>query len=162
MIPQIGWDLAFYLETICPEKFAKLCEHINENMQAWEDYCATAEPQNEPLPEPFNEALDQFEKLLILKIFRPEKLAFAFTDYVHNELGKMYIENQAVTMEIIYGDSDERTPVIFILSQGADPTTGLYKFAKEKDFDSKIYGISLGQGQGIKAEKLIDSAKVEG
>ncbi len=50
----------------------------------------------------------------------------------------MYIENQAVTMEIIYGDSDERTPVIFILSQGADPTTGLYKFAKEKDFDSKI------------------------
>jgi dynein heavy chain len=74
----------------------------------------------------------------------------------------MYIENQAVTMEIIYGDSDERTPVIFILSQGADPTTGLYKFAKEKDFDSKIQGISLGQGQGIKAEKLIGIAKEKG
>ncbi len=47
MIPQIGWDLAFYLETICPEKYEKICEHINDNMQAWEDYCATAEPQNE-------------------------------------------------------------------------------------------------------------------
>jgi dynein heavy chain len=64
-----------------------LCDHILENLTVWEDYCATNEPQNEPLPEPFNERLDQFEKLLILKIFRPEKLAFAFTDYVHAELG---------------------------------------------------------------------------
>lgn len=58
---------------------------------------------------------------------------FAFTDYVQSELGQMYIENQAVSMETIYGDSDERTPVIFILSQGADPTTSLYKFSREHD-----------------------------
>jgi dynein heavy chain len=114
------------------------------------------------MPAPYNETLDQFEKLLILKIFRSEKLAFAFTDYVHTELGKMYIENQAVTMEAIYLDSDCKTPVVFILSQGADPTTGLYKFAKEMNYDSKIQGISLGQGQGIKAEKLIREAKEKG
>ncbi len=63
-------------------------------------------------------------------------------------------------MEIIFGDSDEKTPVIFILSQGADPTTALDKFAKEKEQD--IQGISLGQGQGIKAEKLINIAKEKG
>lgn len=63
-------------------------------------------------------------------------------------------------MEIIYGDSDQKTPVIFILSQGADPTTALDKFAKEKEQD--IQGISLGQGQGIKAEKLITIAKEKG
>lgn len=71
---------------------------------------------------------------------------FAFTDYVFNELGKMYIENQAVSMETIFLDSDQRTPVIFILSQGADPTTSLNKFAKDKEFDQKLFGISLGQG----------------
>jgi hypothetical protein len=47
----------------------------------------------EPLPEPYNMTLDSFEKLIILKIFRPEKLSFSFTDYVAQELGKMYIEN---------------------------------------------------------------------
>lgn len=93
LISQLGWDLAFFVETICPSKFANLCEHITDNIQQWEDYCATAEPQSEPLPEPYNESLDQFEKLIILKIFRPEKLAFAFTDYVQGELGQMYIEN---------------------------------------------------------------------
>jgi dynein heavy chain len=81
---------------------------------------------------------------LILKIFRPEKLLLAFTDYVKDEIGRMYIENRAVTMETLYSDSDCKTPVIFILSQGADPTTGLYKFARDKNFDSKLQGISLG------------------
>jgi hypothetical protein len=32
MIPLLGWDLAFYLETIVPEKFDKFCEHITENL----------------------------------------------------------------------------------------------------------------------------------
>ena len=41
-------------------------------------------------------------------------------------------------MEAIYQDSDQKTPVIFILSQGADPTTSLYKFAKDKEFDHRI------------------------
>jgi dynein heavy chain len=87
MIPLLGWDLAFYLETILPEKFEKLCENITDNLSQWEDYASTNEPQNEPLPEPYNQAIDSFEKLLILKIFRPEKLSFAFTDYVSQELG---------------------------------------------------------------------------
>ncbi len=87
---------------------------------------------------------------------------FAFTDYVYHELGKMYIENQAVSMEVIYHDSDHKTPVIFILSQGADPTTSLNKFAQDKEFADKFHGISLGQGQGIKAERLIEKAKEKG
>jgi dynein heavy chain, axonemal len=82
MIPILGWDLAFYLESILPEKFDKFCEHITENLTQWEDYASTNEPQNEPLPEPYNMTLDSFEKLIILKIFRPEKLSFSFTDYV--------------------------------------------------------------------------------
>lgn len=162
MISQLGWDLAFFLETVVPEKFAKICEHVADNNTAWEEYMSTNEPQTTALPEPFNDMLDQFEKLLILKIFRPEKLMFAFTDYVNQELGQMYIENQAVSMEAIYHDSDEKTPVVFILSQGADPTTSLYKFAREYNADQIITGISLGQGQGVKAAALILSAKQSG
>ncbi len=41
-------------------------------------------------------------------------------------------------MDTIYQDSDGKTPVVFILSTGADPTTSLYKFAKDKNFDDKI------------------------
>jgi len=45
-------------------------------------------------------------------------------------------------MEELINDSDERTPIIFILSPGADPTQVLYKLAKEKEKTLEV--ISLG------------------
>jgi dynein heavy chain len=55
---------------------------------------------------------------------------------------------------------DYKTPMIFILSTGADPTSSLLKYAQDKG--KQISVISLGQGQGVKAEKSIERAKVEG
>lgn len=60
--------------------------------------------------------------MILLKAFRPEKIAFAFQMYVLNNMGKFYIESHSATMEVIYGDTDYKTPLIFILSTGADPT----------------------------------------
>src|SRR5688572_14793652 len=53
-----GWDLACYIQLIFPERFDKLTEHIVDNISQWEDYCASSDPQLEPLLEPFNETLD--------------------------------------------------------------------------------------------------------
>jgi dynein heavy chain len=50
--------------------------------------------------------------------------------------------------------------MIFILSTGADPTSSLLKYALDKGKQLSV--ISLGQGQGKKAEKLITRAKGEG
>ena len=53
-------------------------------------------------------------------------------------------------------------PVIFILSVGADPTGMLLDFADSQDPEkhvSQLHIISLGQGQGPKAEALIEKAK---
>jgi dynein heavy chain len=81
-----------------------------------------------------------------LKAWRPEKLLFAFSDFVKTEQGKFFIENPSVSMELVYSDTDVKTPLIFVLSSGADPTTALLKFAKEMKQEDKFYPISLGQG----------------
>lgn len=65
-------------------------------------------------------------------------------------------------MEVVYNDTDVKTPLIFVLSQGADPTSQLIKFAKDKNFSEKLNIISLGQGQGPKAEALIKASKKNG
>jgi dynein heavy chain len=49
-------------------------------------------------------------------------------------------------MESIYVDTDNLTPLIFILSTGADPTNSLMKFAEEKGWGKRLGLISLGQG----------------
>jgi dynein heavy chain, axonemal len=84
--------------------------------------------------------------LIVLKAFRPEKLLFAFQNYVIDEIGKFYVESPTATMEVIYADTDVKTPLIFVLSAGADPTSSLIKFAKERNFAEKLNVISLGQG----------------
>ena len=55
---------------------------------------------------------------------------------------------------------DYKTPMIFILSTRADPTSALLKYAQEKGKQLSV--ISLGQGQGKKAEKSINKAKIDG
>lgn len=84
----------------------------------------------------------------------------SFSHYVTQELGKQYESTSAGSMEDVYIDSDSNTPIIFILSQGADPTQMLLKFGKEKQTVMQV--ISLGQGQGQKAEALIEKARKAG
>ena len=82
--------------------------------------------------------------------------------YIINEMGKFYLEPPSVKMDTIYEDLAVFTPLIFVLSQGADPTSTLLKFAESKGFAEKLFPISLGQGMGPRAEKLINRAKMEG
>jgi len=58
-------------------------------------------------------------------------------------------------LHIVFKDSSPSTPLIFVLSAGTDPAADLYKFADEMKFSKKLNPISLGQGQGPKAEVCI-------
>jgi dynein heavy chain len=65
-------------------------------------------------------------------------------------------------MKQIFEDMDCETPLVFVLSTGADPTLALYKFAEEMGKKETMKIISLGQGQGDKAVKLIEVGCKEG
>ena len=54
------------------------------------------------------------------------------------------------------------TPIIFILSPGADPIVYLLDLAKDKEMDERLKILSLGQGQGGKAEEFIKSGRRNG
>ena len=57
---------------------------------------------------------------------------------------------------------DNKTPCIFILSTGADPTGMLLRFAREKGYADKLSLVSLGQGQGPYARDLIEKGTKTG
>lgn len=61
-----------------------------------------------------------------------------------------------------YADSSCLTPLIFILSPGSDPMGALTKFAESLNYLERFESISLGQGQGPIAERMIDRGRVDG
>ena len=73
------------------------------------------------------------------------------------EMGKEFITPPANNMEEIYADSTNKSPIIIVLSPGADPMTDIIKLAKLKK-DMKYESISLGQGQAEKAKSAINLA----
>lgn len=52
--------------------------------------------------------------------------------------------------------------MIFVLSTGSDPFGSFQRFASDMGYKEKILSISLGQGQGPVAEKLIEQGKNNG
>lgn len=52
-------------------------------------------------------------------------------NYIIKTIGQNYLESPNVSMRDLWKDSDNRTPIIFVLSPGADPTASLLKFKGE-------------------------------
>lgn len=50
---------------------------------------------------------------------------------------------------------DEKTPCVFVLSRGADPMGLLMKFAASVGMEHSLAVVSLGKGQGPRAEEVI-------
>ncbi|KAF4078180.1 hypothetical protein AMELA_G00196410 [Ameiurus melas] len=121
------------------------------------------EPYNTPLPSPWCDKLNDFQKMIIYRCLRPDKIEPAIASYVTDKLGKKFVEPPPFDLSRSYNDSNSTIPLVFVLSPGADPMASLLKFANDKNMSgTKFKSISLGQGQGPIAVKLIQSAMKEG
>lgn len=66
-----------------------------------------------------------------MNIFRFEKTLYAIDEFVKNVLGERFSTPIVPTMDKVFADTDYKTPLIFILSPGADPMMSLLKFSKD-------------------------------
>nr|KAG5708500.1 hypothetical protein BaRGS_026227 [Batillaria attramentaria] len=156
-----SWDELCRMSDL--KAYKKFRDHFEKNVDKWQEYYDAKEPHKMDLPDPWQTELNDFQRMIVLRIFRPDKIVLAITDFVMEKLGKKFVEPPPFDLAKSYNDSNPCTPLIFILSPGADPTMSLLKFADDKGFGgNKFNSISLGQGQGPIAAKMISQAKEEG
>jgi dynein heavy chain len=113
------------------------------------------EPENLPMPDHWDK-IDYFQKMIILKSIRADKIPFAVQNYVTEKIGKQFIEPPTFSIAKSFLESSTTTPLIFVLSAGSDPVADFKRFAEEKNMGKKCDSISLGRGQGKKAENCIN------
>uniref|UniRef100_A0A8C4W521 Dynein axonemal heavy chain 1 n=1 Tax=Gopherus evgoodei TaxID=1825980 RepID=A0A8C4W521_9SAUR len=144
------------------KNFSSFADDFVDNIQEFRAIFDSAEPHREPLPGKWDSTLDSFQKLLPLRCLRGDKVTNAMQDFVAMNLDQRFIEPQTSDLTAVFKESTSTTPLIFVLSPGTDPAADLYKFAEEMKFSKKLTAISLGQGQGPRAEAMMRSAMERG
>lgn len=77
-------------------------------------------------------------------------------------MGIFFVQPPTFDLLASFNDSVPATPLIFLLSAGSDPMANLLAFAKERSMYDKCKTISLGQGQGPRAAKMIADGVKQG
>lgn len=100
----------------------------------------------EPLPGDWDEKLNSFQKMIVLKSIRPDKICHAMQNFIIEKIGKQFVDPPTFKIAPCYKDSSNISPLIFVLSAGTDPVKDFKSFAEEEGMNSpsKLFMISLG------------------
>ncbi len=146
------------METL--KKLAGIKDYFLSHSSDFQKIYDSPNAHEEPWPGEWDTKLDDMEKLILLKMLRPDKIINATQKFIVKHIGKEFIEPPTLELSKCFNDSTIKTPLIFILTQGTDPLDQFLKFAEElkkpKDY------ISLGKGNEKAAVALLDTAKQNG
>uniref|UniRef100_A0A667IGB4 Dynein axonemal heavy chain 3 n=1 Tax=Lynx canadensis TaxID=61383 RepID=A0A667IGB4_LYNCA len=143
-------------------KLKGLMEHLEQNADEWKLIYDSTWPHEETFPGSWK-FLQGLERMVILRCLRPDKMVPAIREFIAEHMGSVYIEAPTFDLQESYNDSSCCAPLIFVLSPGVDPMAGLLKFADDLGMGgTRTQTISLGQGQGSVAAKMINTAIKDG
>ncbi|XP_013208919.1 dynein heavy chain 7, axonemal [Microtus ochrogaster] len=151
--------------------YVNICRSLFEKDKMLFSFCLTvnllihdnAEPHHEVFPEEWENKASDFQRMLIIRCLRPDKVIPMLQEFIIKKLGRPFIEPPPFDLSKAFGDSNCCAPLIFVLSPGADPMAALLKFADDQGYGgSKLSSLSLGQGQGPIAMKMLEKAVKDG
>lgn len=159
-LPAKSWDEMCRLDNL--NAFKDIRKKFLSQKDQWKLVYDSPDPHNETFPGEWGE-LNQFQRLCLIRCIRPDKIVPMVQGFVKKNLGQKYIEPPPFDLAKSYADSLCTTPLVFVLSPGGDPMLALLKFADDMGFGGqKLNSLSLGQGQGPIALKMIASAIKDG
>ena len=94
-----------------------------------------------------------------MRAIRPDKVIPMIQKLIkkEKELGSYYLLPAQSNLSELYQDSKNNTPIIIVISAGADPMTEINAFSKQSKIE--YVALSLGKGQDKKAREAIEQAQ---
>ena len=142
--------------------FAGLDDDFVGNLDEFKAIFDSPTAHEDPLPCGWNDKLNSFQKMVFCRTLRPDKVIEAAQLFITEKFGQKFIEPPAFDLPACFEDATNMTPLIFVLSVGADPMADLVAFATEMKMNKKLNAISLGQGQGPIAASMIEEGMERG
>ena len=141
-----------------------LLADISTRGEEWKKWLSSKTPEISSIPDGIQGRLTPFEFLCLLRCARVDRITAATTRFISSTLGEQYVTPPIINYDSIFNATSAKTPVVFILSPGADPAFDVLKLGEKKGFrlGEKLEFMALGQGMGPRAAELISSSAREG
>jgi len=116
-------------------------------VEDWKNYYDLTHHENAKFPDPWYDKLSDFQRIIIVRTIRPDKVISVIIKLIKKELGEKFTYPPPFDINKSYSDSICLSPLIFILSPGIDPMSSLLLFAEKMGQAETLQSVSLGQGQ---------------
>mmetsp|Transcript_26740 Transcript_26740/g.4788 ORF Transcript_26740/g.4788 Transcript_26740/m.4788 type:complete len:103 (+) Transcript_26740:7464-7772(+) len=92
----------------------------------WRKWFMEEKGESADLPRNFKD-VSFFNKLLLLRALRGDRITSGLTLYIRDVLGDRFIDQAPLKMDVVYSESSKQTPIFFVLFPGVDPTVEVEK-----------------------------------
>ncbi|XP_058531818.1 dynein axonemal heavy chain 2 isoform X3 [Ochotona princeps] len=154
------WDNITELDKLT--NFHGLMNSFEQYPRDWHLWYTNAAPEKAMLPGEWENACNEMQRMLIVRSLRQDRVAFCVTSFIVSNLGSRFIEPPVLNMKLVMEDSSPRSPLVFILSPGVDPTGALLQLAEHTGMAQRFHALSLGQGQAPIAARLLRDGVAQG
>uniref|UniRef100_W5N7B2 Dynein axonemal heavy chain 2 n=1 Tax=Lepisosteus oculatus TaxID=7918 RepID=W5N7B2_LEPOC len=155
-----NWDNITELDKLT--NFHGIMNSFEQNPRDWHLWYTSATPETAPLPAEWENGYNELQRMLIVRSLRQDRVAFCVTTFIINNLGSKFVEPPVLDMKSVVDDSTPKTPLIFVLSPGVDPTGALLQLAEASGMGQRFHALSLGQGQAPIATRMIKNGVKDG
>lgn len=76
--------------------------------------------------------------LQVLRCLRMDRVTVGITRYVIAKMGDKYVQPPTLDYSAIYRQSTQMTPIVFVLSPGADPAFDVFKLGRQLTNDQVL------------------------
>lgn len=151
-LPASGWDGICELEKL--GGFQGLVSSFEQMGRDWKNYYMSSKPEHDMMPSDWSVKTTELQKLCILRVIRPDRLLFGASKFIAANIGAEYVDPPAFDLKSVFDTSNNKTPLIFVLSPGVDPTAGIFQLASL--MNQRVENCALGQGQAPTAVRMIE------
>ncbi|XP_069502374.1 dynein axonemal heavy chain 2 [Ambystoma mexicanum] len=155
-----NWDNITELDKLT--NFHGIMNSFEQYARDWNIWYTNSVPETAMLPGEWENACNEMQRMLIVRSLRQDRVAFCVTSFIINNLGSKFVEPPVLNMKSVVDDSTTKTPLIFVLSSGVDPTSALLQLAEQSGMSHQFQALSLGQGQAPIATRMIKEGVKDG
>jgi len=157
-LPAIAWDNVTEMDKLAG--FQGLMSSFEQMPRDWKAWYMSGKPETEQMPGDWSIKCSELQKLCILKALRLDRVLFAAARFVSANIGPEFVDPPSFDLKAVYETSNCKTPLIFVLSPGVDPTAGILQLAAQ--MNQRLENCALGQGQAPTAVRMIEEGVQKG